>query len=193
MPVAFKAAGGLAAEEEDEEGPSSSWERSRPLERLVAVLVFLGAERAVLRSFSSAARRASFSAFLRAASALRASASSLFGERVRWALCFCNGSVGEEGRGAERRGETRDVPLAVRFGSFAPFCVLRCCLLCVLGGCLLGCYFCFLEGWKFSRFSSPSLKSERVNVTFAIPAAFFVFSPAGFFGILRFLEKDFGV
>ena len=60
--------------EVDEEGSSSREERSRPLVFLTAVLAFLGVERA---SFSSAARRASFSAFLRAASCFFASASSL--------------------------------------------------------------------------------------------------------------------
>ena len=57
-------------------GPESesSWERSRPLVFFTAVLEFLGVARA---SFSSAARRASFSAFLRAASCFLASASSL--------------------------------------------------------------------------------------------------------------------
>ena len=69
MPVALSA--GLAFEEE---GSSSREERSRPLVFLMAVLVFLGVGRA---SFSSAARRASFSAFLRAASCFLASASSL--------------------------------------------------------------------------------------------------------------------
>ena len=57
----------------DDDG-SSSWERSRPLVFFTAVLEFLGVARA---SFSSAARRASFSAFLRAASCFFASASSL--------------------------------------------------------------------------------------------------------------------
>ena len=73
MPVALRAPGALV----EEEGASSSCERSRPLVFLTAVLAFLGAARAFAVSFSSAARRASFSAFLRAASALRASASSL--------------------------------------------------------------------------------------------------------------------
>ena len=71
IPVALRA--GLAFEVE-EEGSSSREERSRPLVFLVAVLLFLGVGRA---SFSSAARRASFSAFLRAASCFLASASSL--------------------------------------------------------------------------------------------------------------------
>ena len=71
MPVALRA--GLAFELE-EEGSSSREERSRPLVFLVAVLLFLGVGRA---SLSSAARRASFSAFLRAASCFLASASSL--------------------------------------------------------------------------------------------------------------------
>ena len=71
IPVALRAA--LPFEVEDE-GSSSSEERSRPLVFLTAVLVFLGVGRA---SFSSAARRASFSAFLRAASCFFASASSL--------------------------------------------------------------------------------------------------------------------
>ena len=70
MPVALRA--GLAV---DDEG-SSSWERSRPLPVfLTAVFEFLGAARA---SFSSAARRASFSAFLRAASCFFCSVSSLW-------------------------------------------------------------------------------------------------------------------
>lgn len=69
MPVAFSA--GLVF---DEEGSSSREERSRPRVFLMAVLVFLGVGRA---SFSSAARRASFSAFRRAASCFFASASSL--------------------------------------------------------------------------------------------------------------------
>ena len=71
MPVALSA--GLLFELE-EEGSSWSEERSRPLIFLTAVLVFLGVGRA---SFSSAARRASFSAFLRVASCFFASASSL--------------------------------------------------------------------------------------------------------------------
>ena len=72
IPVALRA--GLPFEIEDEGSSSSSEERSRPLVFLTAVLVFLGVGRA---SFSSAARRASFSAFLRAASCFFASASSL--------------------------------------------------------------------------------------------------------------------
>ena len=71
IPVALSA--GLALEV-DEEGSSSSEDRSSPLVFLTAVLAFLGVGRA---SFSSSARRASFSAFLRAASCLFASASSL--------------------------------------------------------------------------------------------------------------------
>ena len=72
MPVAFRAGLAFAVGVSEE----SSWERSRPRDFLVAVLAFapLGVARA---SFSSAARRASFSAFLRAASAFFASASSL--------------------------------------------------------------------------------------------------------------------
>ena len=71
MPVALRA--GLPFELE-EEGSSSREERSRPLVFLTALLVFLGVGRA---SFSSAARRASFSSFFRAASCFLASASSL--------------------------------------------------------------------------------------------------------------------
>lgn len=71
IPVALRAGFALDADEEDS---SSREERSRPLDFLTAVLAFLGAERA---SFSSAARRASFSAFFRAASCFFASASSL--------------------------------------------------------------------------------------------------------------------
>ncbi len=81
MPVALRAATAAADFELDEALSllsllSSSWERSRPLVFLVAVLAFapLGVGRA---DFSSSARRASFSAFLRAASAFLASASSL--------------------------------------------------------------------------------------------------------------------
>jgi hypothetical protein len=60
------------------EGVSSSWERSRPRVFLTAVLAFapLGVARAF---FSSSARRASFSAFLRAASSFFAASASLFG------------------------------------------------------------------------------------------------------------------
>ena len=71
IPVAFRAGLFFVTDEEDS---SSREERSRPLVFLTAVLAFLGVERA---SFSSAARRASFSAFLRAASCFFASASSL--------------------------------------------------------------------------------------------------------------------
>ena len=71
IPVALRAGFAFDAEEEDS---SSSEERSRPLDFLTALLAFLGVERA---SFSSAARRASFSAFFRAASCFFASASSL--------------------------------------------------------------------------------------------------------------------
>ena len=72
MPVALRARLPFAVRGSEE----SSWERSRPRVFLVAVLAFapLGVARV---SFSSAARRASFSAFLRAASAFLASASSL--------------------------------------------------------------------------------------------------------------------
>ena len=70
IPVALRAGFAFDA---DEEG-SSSEERSRPLDFLTAVLAFFGVGRA---SFSSAARRASFSAFFRAASCFFASASSL--------------------------------------------------------------------------------------------------------------------
>ena len=78
MPVAFRA--GFAFNADEEDSPSSA-DRSRPRDFLTAVLVFLGVERA---SFSSAARRASFSAFFRAASCFFASASSLWewSERV---------------------------------------------------------------------------------------------------------------
>lgn len=75
MPEAFRAGAAL-----EEEGASneSSWARSRPRVFLTAVFAFapLGAARALA---SSAARRASFSAFFRAASAFLASASSLYG------------------------------------------------------------------------------------------------------------------
>ena len=73
MPEAFRARLDLGLEEGSE---SSSCARSRPRVFLVAVLAFapLGFARA---SFSSSASRASFSAFLRAASAFLASASSL--------------------------------------------------------------------------------------------------------------------
>ena len=73
MPVALSA--GLVFEEEEGSSSSSREERSRPRVFLTAVFVFLGVGRA---SFSSAARRASFSAFRRAASCFLASASSLF-------------------------------------------------------------------------------------------------------------------
>ena len=73
MPVALRA--GFAFEVPG--SSSSSWERSRPLVFLTAVLAFLGAARALAVSFSSAASRASFSAFLRAASAFLASSASL--------------------------------------------------------------------------------------------------------------------
>ena len=74
IPVAFKA--GLAFACAGPEESLSSWERSRPRVFLVAVFApaFLGLEGA---SRSSAARRASFSAFLAAAAAFLASASSL--------------------------------------------------------------------------------------------------------------------
>ena len=76
MPEALRV--GAALEEKEEEGASreSSWARSRPRVFLTAVFALapLGVARAVA---SSAARRASFSAFFRAASAFLASASSL--------------------------------------------------------------------------------------------------------------------
>ena len=73
MPVALRA----GSAEVEEEGAESSWERSRPRVFFTACLAFadLGVARA---SFSSSARRASFSAFLRAASCFFCSASSLF-------------------------------------------------------------------------------------------------------------------
>ena len=74
MPVALRA--GSAFEVEDS---ASSWKRSSPFAFLTAALEFLGAARA---SFSSAARSAPFSAFLRAASAFFASASSLRGVKA---------------------------------------------------------------------------------------------------------------
>lgn len=71
MPVAFRA--GLAVSEVE---GASSWERSRP--RVFLTAVFAPAPFGVARaSFSSSARRASFSAFLRAASCFFCSASSL--------------------------------------------------------------------------------------------------------------------
>ena len=75
IPVALRA-GAAAVEEEGVGKESSSCERSRPRVFLTAVLAPapLGVERA---SCSSAARRASFSAFLRAASCFFCSASSL--------------------------------------------------------------------------------------------------------------------
>lgn len=75
MPVALRA---VRAEDEEVVGPllsSSSWERSRPRVFLTACFEFLGA--VVFVEDSSAARRASFSAFLRAASCFFKSASSL--------------------------------------------------------------------------------------------------------------------
>lgn len=70
MPVALRA----ESEEERLLVSESSWERSRPRVFLMAVLEVLGVARA---EDSSAARRASFSAFLRAASCFLCSASSL--------------------------------------------------------------------------------------------------------------------
>lgn len=71
MPVALRA--GLAVSEVE---GSSSWARSRP--RVFLMAVFAPAPLGVARaSFSSAARRASFSAFLRAASCFFCSVSSL--------------------------------------------------------------------------------------------------------------------
>jgi len=65
----------LRAEAVLEEEGSSSWERSRPrFVFLGAVFEFLGVARA---DFSSSARRASFSAFLRAASSRLALSASL--------------------------------------------------------------------------------------------------------------------
>lgn len=76
MPVALRAKFALGLSFVEEESGESRAERSRPRDFLVAVLAFapLGVARA---SFSSSARRASFSAFFRAASAFLASASSL--------------------------------------------------------------------------------------------------------------------
>ena len=81
IPVALRAA--VLVFDAGSEEVSSSWERSRPALRLVflaAVLApaFLGFEGA---SRSSAARRASFSAFLAAAAAFLASDSSLLIEQ----------------------------------------------------------------------------------------------------------------
>lgn len=70
MPVALRA--GVEVEVEGE--GASSWARSRPRVFLGAVLAFLGEARA---SFSSSARRASFSAFFRARSAFFCSSASL--------------------------------------------------------------------------------------------------------------------
>ena len=85
MPVALSA--GLIV---SEVSGASSWERSRP--RVFLTAVFAPAPLGVARaSFSSSARRASFSAFLRAASCFFCSASSLWRvlegskvEVVRW-------------------------------------------------------------------------------------------------------------
>ena len=76
MPDALSARFEIRLSLDEEVSGASRAERSRPRVFLVAVLAFapLGVARA---SFSSAARRASFSAFLRAASAFLASASSL--------------------------------------------------------------------------------------------------------------------
>ena len=76
MPDALSARFEVGLSFDEEVSGASREERSRPRVFLVAVLAFapLGVARA---SFSSAARRASFSAFLRAASAFLASASSL--------------------------------------------------------------------------------------------------------------------
>lgn len=80
MPVALSAAGPVP-DDDDARALSalsaSRAERSRPRVFFVAVLALapLGVAR---RAFSSSARRASFSAFLRAASAFLASASSLW-------------------------------------------------------------------------------------------------------------------
>lgn len=73
MPVALRAGVVLVLEEGEGE---SSWERSRARVFFGAVLLFLGRGRV---SFSSAARRASFSAFLRAPSAFFCSSASLAG------------------------------------------------------------------------------------------------------------------
>lgn len=72
IPVALRAR--FAEEEEPEVGSSSSCERSKPRDFLTADFAVLGAARA---EDSSAAKRASFSAFLRAASCFFCSASSL--------------------------------------------------------------------------------------------------------------------
>ena len=76
MPVALSARFAFELSFDEEGSGESREERSRPRDFLVAVLAFapLGVARA---SFSSSARRASFSAFFRAASAFLASASSL--------------------------------------------------------------------------------------------------------------------
>ena len=97
MPVALRA--GFM----EVDGASSSWERSSPLVFLVAVLALapLGVARAF---FSSSASRASFSAFLRAASAFFASASSLQRRSVR-----AEGAVFREGKEVDRlRGRQTD-------------------------------------------------------------------------------------
>lgn len=71
IPVALRAGVDVPVEEGE-----SSWERSRPRVFLTATFAFLGAARA---SFSSSARRASFSAFFRACSAFLAASASLGG------------------------------------------------------------------------------------------------------------------
>ena len=128
MPVELRAAVGLAFEEEGLLMSSSREERSSPLVFLTAVLEFLGVARA---SFSSAARMASFSAFLRAASSFLASASSLC---CGLGLDRWDGVVGEQQR----------LLLSVGFCAFAPFLVFGRYFLRALRCSFLVCYFGFL-------------------------------------------------
>ncbi len=164
MPVAFRVGAGLVAEGSSD-GESSA-ERSRvPFDFLGAVLAlaFLGLE---AWDFSSSARSASRSAFLRAASAFFSASASLVEAGAGEDVIYGRGWI------------VVVLLLCVCFGAFRPFLVfcyggfgVGCCL-------LLGCCFGFLSRHGNLAFGAsvycPGGAGEH---TFAFPATFLVLSP----------------
>ena len=73
--------------------------------------------------------------------------------------------------------------LSVGLRAFGPLAVFLCGLLCVLRGCFLVCCLGFLA---LSSANDQAYRHQKPDRTFALPAAFFVFSPAGFFPIADF-------
>lgn len=97
-----------------------------------------------------------------------------------------------DGKGEKRRGRGRGrgrgnvvVLFSVGFRTFGPFCIFYGCFLRILGGCFLCCCLGFL-GERGQ--CVDELRRWGIATTFALPAAFFVFSPAGFLPMVTRFE-----